>query len=219
MNGVREIRPLRHGAVLAAGHQSAGRGRIAGRTWDGKPDENLSFSIYLDAMLLPFKPVSLSIRTAFAVCAFLGNEYKIEARVKWPNDVLVNGRKISGILLDARKNEIIIGCGINCVQTEFAPFKTPATSLALEKNQADSPLIVLGKFLPFLYREIANPVLLETRTALVWMTGEQIEILTGHPESGQNKKGRIAGLNEDGSLRLESAAGTESIYSGEICRQ
>ena len=216
MTAIREIEGAGHGTVLAAGFQSAGRGRIAGRTWLGGQDENVYFSMVLDGKMLPFPVISLSARTGFALAGFLNSEYGIPARVKWPNDVLVNGKKISGILLEVKKQEIVLGCGINCLQTEFAPLRTEATSVKLESGSEDTPMKLLGKFLPYLHEEFSGNVSLDSRSALVWNFGIEIAVKTGHPDSGQLISGKIAGLNEDGSLRLAVGDEITSVYSGEI---
>lgn len=104
------------GYVVGAEIQSKGRGR-RGNTWHTSPDKGLAFSI----LLRPMTPVSqsglFSIATAVAIHKAL-NEYKIDTQVKWPNDILINGKKVAGILCESRisGNKIsglVIGIGLN----------------------------------------------------------------------------------------------------------
>lgn len=218
MNMINLLENPEHGTILAAGLQTAGRGRIAGRVWEGRKEQNLYFSLFLDSSVFDFPLSSLSVRTAFAVIAFIQNEYSISAKVKWPNDVLVNGKKISGIILDSGKTGTVIGCGINCLQENFDSFRTPATSITIESGMNDKPLDLLAKFLPFLHQEFFDSVPIKPikeRQDLIYNMGTETIIKTGHPEKGETVKGLIAGFNEDGSLILETVNGSVPIYSGE----
>ncbi len=120
------------GMVVWTIRQTNGRGQ-QGNTWLSNPDENLTFSMVLTPKNLPAqKQFYLSIITSLAVVDFL-NTYRIDAQIKWPNDVLINNRKIAGVLIEnslkgRRINYSIIGIGINIFQTDF-PIPT-ATSLA-----------------------------------------------------------------------------------------
>ncbi len=120
------------GMVVWTSCQTNGRGQ-QGNTWLSNPNENLTFSIVLTPKNLPAqKQFYLSMITSLAVVDFL-NTYRIDAQIKWPNDVLINNRKISGILIEnSLKGEAInysiIGIGINIFQTDFSI--PTATSLA-----------------------------------------------------------------------------------------
>jgi len=113
-----------HGTLVTADEQSAGRGR-QGRTWSAAPGEALLLSLVLRSLdeLLPF-------RAAVAVAATI----PLPAQIKWPNDVWVEGRKISGILVEGRPQEgwAVLGIGLN-VSTRSFPDELSeiATSLAL----------------------------------------------------------------------------------------
>jgi len=103
-----------HGAVALAEHQTEGRGR-RGRTWVDKPGSGLTFSIALD----PPPPVArwpeLTLLAAHAVAAAVGSG----ATVKDPNDVLVDGRKVAGVLAEAGER-VILGIGINVGRSPWA---------------------------------------------------------------------------------------------------
>ena len=120
------------GSVLAAEAQTAGRGRM-GRAWVSPPGAALMFSVLLRPAAVPparrgWVPLLTGVAVAAAVRALTG----LDARLKWPNDVLVGGRKLAGILAEQSADAIVAGVGIN-VSTSRAELPIEAaTSLALE---------------------------------------------------------------------------------------
>jgi BirA family biotin operon repressor/biotin-[acetyl-CoA-carboxylase] ligase len=130
-------RGVPEGTVLAAEAQIAGRGRM-GRSWVSPPRAALMFSVLLRPVGVPparrgWVPLLTGVAVAAAVRALTG----LDARLKWPNDVLVDGRKLAGILAEQSADAIVAGVGIN-VSTSRAelPVDT-ATSLALERAPGD----------------------------------------------------------------------------------
>jgi BirA family transcriptional regulator, biotin operon repressor / biotin---[acetyl-CoA-carboxylase] ligase len=120
------------GSVLAAEEQTAGRGRM-GRGWQSPPAAALMFSVLLRPGAVPparrgWIPLLAGVAVASGVCGLTG----VRAGLKWPNDVLVGGAKLAGILAEQSSDAIVVGAGIN-VSTQRAelPVQT-ATSLALE---------------------------------------------------------------------------------------
>lgn len=120
------------GAVAAADHQTAGRGRL-GRVWEDAPGTGLLFSLLLRPDVPPERLPELTVAAAGAVAEALGGG----AAVKEPNDVLLGGRKVAGILGEVRDGAVVLGVGINADQTpEQLPPETrlPATSLRIERG-------------------------------------------------------------------------------------
>ena len=118
------------GTVVAADVQTAGRGRL-GRRWEAAAGTSLLFSLALVPRVAPERLPSLTLVTARAVADSLG----VESALKYPNDVLVQGRKIAGILGEARGDRVVIGIGVNVnVPAGALPAETalPATSLLVE---------------------------------------------------------------------------------------
>ena len=111
-----------HGTVALAEHQTAGRGR-SGRSWEDAPAANLLFSLLLEPPPDAALP-QLSLVAGLAVATALEREAMVPALVKWPNDVLVDGGKVAGILLEAAGGRVICGIGINVNQ---AAEELPAT--------------------------------------------------------------------------------------------
>ncbi|MFN0153312.1 MAG: biotin--[acetyl-CoA-carboxylase] ligase [Gaiella sp.] len=207
---------LREGALAATEHQTAGRGRRR-RTWDDKPGSALLFSLLLEppAGETGRYPL-LSLVAALAVAESVEQATGRRAVVKWPNDVLLEGRKVAGILLEATGNRVIAGVGINVNQSaEELPRETrvPAGSLAAITGQTfdrGSLLIdLLGRLSDGYDRwRLADASLtaeLDERNAL---RGETVTIggVTG-----------IAGrVTADGALEIETPAGLVQVGSGEV---
>lgn len=130
------------GTVLVADHQSAGRGRFD-RRWEAPPGSSVAVSVLLRPDQVAVERwLWLPLVAGVAVAEGLRVGAGIEATVKWPNDVLVRGRKVCGILSERVDGAAIIGMGINtALTTEQLPVPT-ATSLALEGSQASATDVV-----------------------------------------------------------------------------
>jgi BirA family transcriptional regulator, biotin operon repressor / biotin---[acetyl-CoA-carboxylase] ligase len=147
--------------VVVADQQLAGRGR-RGRTWRAPAGTSLLASILVRPRLAQSLLPTLSLTTAVAAAEALRRATGVDARLKWPNDVIVAGRKIAGILLESRLSGTesggthharasivtIIGVGINLGQREFPPdLAASATSVALETGHAPGREVVLAALL------------------------------------------------------------------------
>ena len=127
---------LNNFTFVSADYQKAGKGR-ENRTWSSNPKENLMFSLLIKDQNLLKKYNILSIIGA-ALVAELIESYGIkDVSIKWPNDVLINDKKVCGILLEGQILEYLaIGVGLNVNQKEFPEgLRRPATSLSLELNK------------------------------------------------------------------------------------
>jgi len=125
------------GTVVIAGHQRAGRGRRGHEWWDA-PGESLLCSVLLRPDCRPAAVPQLSLVGGLAVAEALAASTGVRARIRWPNDLLVDGRKVCGILAeaasgaDARVHHVILGIGINLGQSVFPDsLADRATSLRL----------------------------------------------------------------------------------------
>jgi BirA family transcriptional regulator, biotin operon repressor / biotin---[acetyl-CoA-carboxylase] ligase len=122
------------GAVVATDEQTEGRGRL-GRNWHAPAGTSLLFSIVLVPSVPSARLPELTLVAGSAVAEALVDQADVEAVVKHPNDVLIGGRKVAGILAEAIEGRVVLGIGVNVSQTEVqlpADATTPATSLALE---------------------------------------------------------------------------------------
>ena len=119
------------GAVVAAGHQTEGRGRL-GRSWEDAPGTSLLFSLLLTPAVPAERLPELTVLAAEAVAEAVGGS------VKEPNDVLLDGRKVAGVLGEASDGRVVLGIGVNANQTEgqLPPAtRLPATSLRLARGE------------------------------------------------------------------------------------
>lgn len=136
--------------VVVADHQSAGRGR-RGRAWTDEAGRSLLASILARPRVEPARWATYSLMTAVAVAEALRRLSGLDTRLKWPNDVLVRGRKIAGILVESRvgtEPRLVVGIGINLGQTAFpGDLADRATSVALETGHAPGRDAVLATVL------------------------------------------------------------------------
>jgi BirA family biotin operon repressor/biotin-[acetyl-CoA-carboxylase] ligase len=203
--------------VVVAEVQTAGRGR-RGRVWEAAPGTSLLASILIrptpsETRRLP----TFSLTTAVAVADALERIGDVTARLKWPNDVLVGGRKVSGILLESRSAAspvVVVGIGINLLQTHFEGLARPATSVLLETGRAVARDAMLAAVLEDfdawrsrVQREGFAPVRAR------WLTGA--DTLGRLVQVGETT-GVAADIDDDGALVLETAEGRRHIVAGEV---
>ena len=122
------------GAVAVAEEQSEGRGRL-GRSWQAPAASSVLVSILLRPAVEPARLPELSLVAGSAVAGAIADTTGLEPAIKFPNDVLLGGRKIAGILAEASDDRVIVGIGVNANQTQDElPADTPTkpTSLRLE---------------------------------------------------------------------------------------
>jgi BirA family biotin operon repressor/biotin-[acetyl-CoA-carboxylase] ligase len=125
---------LSEGAVAATEEQTEGRGRL-GRRWLSPPGVSLLFSILLEPAVETPKLPELSLVAGQACAAAIAAVAGVTPEVKLPNDILISGRKVAGILAEAREGRVVLGIGINVnVSEEDLPtdLDRPATSLLVE---------------------------------------------------------------------------------------
>ncbi len=143
------------GALAATDEQTAGRGRL-GRDWVAPPGSSVLASIALHPPVPTERLAELSLVAGRAVAQALADVAEVVPEVKWPNDVLIDGRKVAGILAEAREGRVVLGFGINVLQTEDGlPQRAqhPATSLLLETGRRIPRAELLAAVLVHLERE------------------------------------------------------------------
>jgi BirA family biotin operon repressor/biotin-[acetyl-CoA-carboxylase] ligase len=136
------------GAVVAAGHQTEGRGRL-GRTWEDEPGKSLLFSLLLTPSVPAEQLPELTVLAAEAVAEAVAGE------VKEPNDVLLGGRKVAGVLGEASEGRVVLGIGVNANQAaDQLPPETrlAATSLRVERGASVDRAELLAAILAALER-------------------------------------------------------------------
>ncbi|MEN6305554.1 MAG: biotin--[acetyl-CoA-carboxylase] ligase [Armatimonadia bacterium] len=210
------------GSTFIAETQTAGRGR-QGRQWHSPPGQSLLFSVLLRPALPPQDFALLTTIAGLAVVQASAALTGCDARTKWPNDVVIAGRKLVGILTEARLPDFaVIGIGVNVSQQpdDFPPeLRSKATSLAIE-GVAPSREALLAEMLNRLdalydmLRSGCHQELLALR--------RQSEVTLGRRViadlAGRQVTGTALDLTADGGLIIRTAAGDETIHSGEIVK-
>ena len=143
------------GAVAVAEEQTEGRGRL-GRRWHAPAGTALLFSIVLKPNVDPDRLPELSLVAGRAVATAIAAVTGLEPSLKFPNDVLVGGRKVAGILAEASEGRVVLGIGVNTNQTAAelpAEARLPPSSLRLEAGRAFDRSALLVEILDRLERE------------------------------------------------------------------
>lgn len=210
------------GLVVFAEQQSAGRGR-AGAKWHSGRSQSILCSIVLSGTTL--NPELLSLTCAVAVAEAIGKLANSQARIKWPNDIILNGKKVGGILLESKAtqagNTYIIGVGMNCHQNKnsFPPeLQSIATSIDLETRTVCDRITLAKRLLTALdhwleVAEINSKDVMEKWRQLSTQLGQRITLLydgkkfTGNCIGIDPEKGLILQL-ESGGVRMFDAAQT-----------
>lgn len=189
------------GLVLIAEKQTAGRGR-RGAEWFSPVGEALAFSILIKPTAPKYLWSRLSLAAGLAVAEAVERFVPI-VEIKWPNDVMVNDRKIAGILVEAGRDYVVLGIGIN-VNTEAFPEGLAATSLALESGgpieratlllEVVRRISLLSKRLDHRFEQTMDGV-----RQRCWLTGRHVRYIS----SGIVKNGFVRGLGPAGELLVE----------------
>jgi len=214
------------GTVVVAESQTAGRGRLD-REWFS-PKGGLWFSVVLRPKLKPTEAVKLVFASGLAVAEVLHELYGLKAETKWPNDVLVNKRKVCGVLTEinttgSRVNYVVVGAGLNAnfdVATVFPEeLRKVAVSLenVLNRKVRLEELFgaVLEKFEYFyelLLKEGFDPLLARWKRYAGFL-GSQVEVVSG----AEKWVGLAVDVDYDGSLILRLKDGTEKrVFVGDV---
>jgi len=190
-----------HGTLVTADVQTAGRGR-QGRTWVAPAGSSLLLSL----ILRETDPL-LSLRAGLAVADLAGPA----ALVKWPNDVLLDGRKVAGVLVEARPQEgwAVLGIGVNAaLDPADLPPELQETAGTLGRTDLDA---ALRELLEHLSRRLAEPADATLRALA------HRDALLDRAISWAGGEGIGAGIDERGRLRVRLASGAEAVLdAGEV---
>ena len=195
-------RDPRPGRVIVADRQTAGMGRH-GRVWLSPPGEGLYVSMVLDVPAAPVLSLALGVATREAIGA---------GDLRWPNDVLLNERKVAGVLAQSEQGVVIAGIGINVSQREFPEgLDTPATSLALEGIETTREAL-LERLVEAVSRSVALP-----RAEIIARFTAASSYVSGKRVRAEGIEGVTCGLDASGFLRVRDDNGTErTILAGGV---
>ncbi len=203
------------GAVAVCEEQTAGRGRL-GRRWEAPLGTAILCSLLLrpdDALARP----QLSLVAGLAVAEAIEQSTRRRSGIKWPNDVLLEGRKVAGILAETRGEAVVVGLGVNVSQRleDLPPRRCPAaTSMLVATGVEHDRAPVLAALLERLERRYEE-----------WQGGGLAALhadlaardeLRGRRVRVDDLEGVAAGMDADGGLVLETAAGRRVLVAGEV---
>ena len=214
-----------HGTLVVAEQQTAGRGR-RGRGWESPAGSSIYMSLLLRPEFLPNKAPMLTIVMAYSVATALREQTGLDFRIKWPNDIVLNGKKVVGILTEMSTeieyiNHVVIGVGIN-VNTEAFPEEICATATSIRREsgktwrRAELIAAILRQFEvqyerfvkeeDLAYLREAYDAILVNCTREVWILGEK-----------DGYRAVALGIDDQGELLVRKEDGTvTSVYAGEV---
>ena len=212
------------GLCVIAKEQTAGRGR-QGRNWSSTAGDGLYLSVVLRPAIKPSDAGVITLASAIAVAETLCLDYETDAEIKWPNDVMVRGRKICGILIesavqDDKLDYIILGIGVNTGQTSFPEdVSNTATSLWLEKCRTVSPGDFAEALFPRLERwyfeSLSDQAAIISRWEKLSPSSQNCRVSV--ETSDASIEGITQGLTSRGGLMVELANGEKrEILAGDI---
>lgn len=215
----------KHGSLVVAERQLAGRGR-RGRGWESPAGMSIYMTILLRPDISPNCAPMMTLVMAQSVAEGLILSTGADARIKWPNDIVLNGKKICGILTEMSTeidyiNHVVIGAGINVNQTEFPEdIALKATSLKIETGRtfrrADLAAAVMSRFEYNyeLFTKAGDLLPIQDKyNQLLVNKDRDVRVM----EPGNEYDGHALGINKSGELLVRKQDGTvEQIFAGEV---
>lgn len=214
------------GTLIIAEGQTKGRGRM-GRTWISPKYQGIYFSLILRPQLLPGSTPILTLLAAVSICEAIGQACELEARIKWPNDILIQDRKLGGILTELSAeidltHFVVLGVGLN-VNNNTKTLVNGATSLKQEKKEAVNRIILLQEILHALEKNYlliekkSNSKIIDKWRVFSTTLGKRIKVIS----SKRHLEGEAIDIDIDGGLLLRRDSGLiEKIMAGDVvyCR-
>jgi len=215
------------GAVFLAEEQSAGRGR-GDHTWESAQSVGIYVSLVLRPQMAPLDALFLSLVAGIAVGEAVARTTGLRPDLRWPNDVLLNGRKLCGILTEMnaeamRVRHVVVGIGINVNHTSFSAELQPiATSLRMESGREWSRVELTAALLKSLdsqYRRLleGGP---DSRASIIRTFEERSSCARSRPvqveEDAGSYQGVTEGLDPRGFLLVRTDAGLRTVLSGAV---
>ena len=213
------------GSIFLAEEQTAGRGR-GSNSWISERSTGIYCSVILRPPLPPSDVLVISLAAGLAVQAAIQQvDPKVVPDLKWPNDLLIEGKKVCGILTEMNSEAtqvryIVVGIGINVNQASFPP-ELGATSLRMATGSEWSRVEMAAALLKSLDREyrslLENPDAMQSITRRFverssWAYGKKVRI----EETFSAMEGTTAGLDARGFLQLKTAHGVQTVLSGTV---
>lgn len=211
------------GTLAVAEFQQQGKGR-RGKAWSSPKGSGIWMSFLLRPKLKPEKAAALTLVAALAVSRAVEGLTGLPAQIKWPNDLVIGGKKICGILTEMSSemdfiHYVVVGIGINANIKEFPKELPYATSLFLEGgrqyNRAELAAFILkefeGCYQEFLSKGSLQTLLSDYNSRLVNRDNE-VRVI----KDKESLRGTARGVNEKGELLVETESGIEPVLAGEV---
>ncbi len=212
------------GSVFVAEEQTAGRGR-GGHAWHSERSSGIYCSVVLQPAVAPADVLMLSLAVGLAVRDAVQQVTGLPADLRWPNDLLLNGKKFCGILIEmnaevTRVRYVVVGIGMNVNQESFPPsIEALATSLRMETGRAWSRVELAAALLKSLDREYRRLQDSRARDDLRRHFEQASPSARGcrvRVEEDGGYEGVTEGLDERGFLRVRTESGTRTVLSGGV---
>ena len=213
-----------HGTLVIAGRQEAGRGR-RGRAWESPAQDGVFMTVLLRPDLKPKDASMLTLVAAMAVAKAVRQLYGLPAMIKWPNDVLLSGKKICGILTEMSAeidsvNYLVTGIGINVSNRKFeGEVSQMATSILLEGGKHARRVELIEavweqyeKYYDLFMKKMDLSDIVEEYNGSLVNLGRQVRIL----DPKEPFVGTAKGITPKGELLVETGQGTRRVSSGEV---
>jgi BirA family biotin operon repressor/biotin-[acetyl-CoA-carboxylase] ligase len=204
------------GTLVVSESQTKGKGRY-GRGWISPERANILASVILRPAFLPSQVPQIAIIGALSVAEAIFEMTKIKAHPKWPNEVLIGGKKVSGILTEFggeldKIDFVILGVGLNVNFNfdEYPELQEKATSLLQETGEKVSRIKLLQAFLEHLEENYNSnfDLIREKWESVCWELEKEVKVISGE----KTRIGVAKGIGEDGNLILATEKGEESIF-------
>ncbi len=215
-------RGLKEGTIVLAEEQTKGRGRL-GRQWASPPGGGIYMSCILRPRLIPNEVSKITLAASVSVCKAIGQISGVSAAIRWPNDILINNRKVCGILTEMKAeqdtvNFVIVGIGVN-VNTRLRSIPKGASSIREESKKIISRIGLTRAILEELeenylvLKDKGFAPIVEKWKALASMLGSRVKIALHTREF----EGQAIDVDVDGSLivRLDNGF-LERVSSGDV---
>ncbi len=195
-------------------NQTAGRGQY-GCSWHMPQEKNIAYSYCFASNASNLSASLLNFRTASILRDFVAKIAEMEAKVKWPNDIILNNKKVTGILLERRGGLTIIGIGFNVLQQDFDTLTKAGSILSQSGKAPELETIALQ-----LHSELSNKLFLEEDSQVILdeynrhlFRKDKVSVFE---ENGKKQNGIIRRADVDGYLHVETDSGMRRFYHKEI---
>ena len=213
-----------HGTLVVAGSQQAGKGR-RGRSWASEADRGIFMTLLLRPRINPCNASMLTLVAAMAVQKSICESLRLPTQIKWPNDIVLNGKKICGILTEMRTDRenighVLVGIGINVSNRKFSEeISNSATSLFLEIGREVDKTALIAEVLKrfeYYYERFCETedmsVLCEEYNTYLVNRNRQVRVL----DPQKPYAGVAMGINAQGELCVEADGEKYLVSSGEV---